>query len=133
MENLLNYVEGSASGDYNTTTNLKYYEWYPWWPHCTGSDWYYYINSENFKIEQHGDKLVVDVLVAGLEKEDLEAFIDNDILLVNSSKVGWNGKINQSIYLSSYNIIYDPVVRMKNGVLRFEFPVKNEKKKLEIE
>lgn len=116
--------------DDSTTTPNFNPNWFPEY----GSSWYWYVNSGDYKIEQHDDKIIVDVLVAGLSKEDIEASLEDSILKVKSSKPGWNGNLNLNIPLDSYKIDLEKVaVKLVNGVLRVEFNVKDEKIKLKIE
>lgn len=104
-----------------------------WFPEY-GTSWYWYVNSGDYKIEQHNDKVVVDVLVAGLSKEDIEAYLEDSVLKVKSSKPGWNGNLNLELSLSSYKVDTDKMtVKLVNGVLRVEFNMKDEKIKLKIE
>lgn len=129
-------VTSSGFTTTDTTTAATYYinsdvtGWYYGW----GYSWPYYVNSGDYKIYEHSDVLVIDVLVAGLEREDIEAFIENSILSVNSTKAAWNGSLTQRFDLNAYRIdMTKPTVKLRNGVLRFEFPLKNEKRVLEIQ
>lgn len=110
--------------------SLNWINWYPQY----GMSWGYYVNSGDYKIEYEDNKIIVDVLVAGLDKKDIEASLENESLKVTSSKPGWNGNVNVDINLSSYKVDFKKVtVKLINGVLRVEFNKKDEKIKLKIE
>lgn len=102
------------------------------WDSSTGSSWYYYVNTGDYKLENWGDNVRLTILTAGLTKEDIEASLEDTRILVTSSKPGWNGALYVDLDLRNYNIdMKDPTVEMANGVLTIDFP-RIEKRKLEI-
>ncbi len=103
------------------------------WDPIGGTSWYYYINTGDYKIEQREGELVIFVLAAGLQNEDIRAHIENGELHVDSTKPGWNGPLHVVLNLMFYKInIESPQAELRNGVLKVSFPTKDEKKKLEI-
>ena len=121
LENLMNlYVDN---------TGVDIINWYP----ETGTSWMYYVNTGDYKLEDHGESIVADILVAGVSKKDIEAYVEDKILKVTSSKPGWNGNVNVTIDLTSHKVSTKNLkIKLSNGVLRVEFPKVDEKIKLEI-
>lgn len=104
------------------------------WDWNTGTSWYYYVNSSNYKTHEKDETLVVDFLVAGLNKEDLKIEIEEEALNVSSTKPGWNGTIAETIYLQPYKVDVETAkATISNGVLRVEIEKDSKSKKRVIE
>jgi len=103
------------------------------WDLSTGSSWSYFVNSGDYKIEDHKDSLAVHILVAGVSKKDIKAYMEGPILTVHTDEIGWNGSVNVTIDLQFYKVdTKNPKIKLSNGVLRVEFPKIDEKINLEI-
>lgn len=99
----------------------------------TGSSWTYYVNSGDYKINSEDNLIVAYILVAGVDMEDIKASTEDKILTVTTEKPGWNGTVDIKLDLSFYKVDMEKAkVRLKDGVLRIEFPKIDEKINLKI-
>jgi HSP20 family molecular chaperone IbpA len=99
----------------------------------TGASWGYFINSGDYKLEYENDSVVAYILVAGVSKKNVKAFMEGKLLSVTTDKPGWNGNVNVEIDLTAYRVNEkDPSIKLANGVLRIEFSKVDEKVNLEI-
>ena len=77
---------------------------------------FYYINSSDYKIEDHEDSVVVNVLVAGVDKKDIKASLEDAVLTVQTEEKGWNGTLNAQINLYGYKIdLENPKIKLSNN------------------
>lgn len=117
----------------NDLTDTLYFDGtggYPWW--WSGSV-YSYSFSNDTKINYTDKELNIEVLVAGVNKEDVEAYVKKNLLTVEMKEISWNGSKKIDIDLSVYEIdVNKHKVSIVNGVLRLSFPRKDEKLKLKI-
>ena len=98
-----------------------------------GTSWTYYVNSGDYKLNSEDNLIVAYILVAGVDKEEIKASIEDKVLTVTTEKPGWNGVVNVNLDLSGYKVdATKPKIKLKEGVLRIEFPKVDEKIELKI-
>lgn len=124
MENISLYNGSDSNACYFDT---PFYDYNPCWI-------YNYNPIEDYKVIVEDGSIIVDVLVAGVEKENIKAWIEGDLLKVSTSIFTWNGTGEIVVSLYEYDVDKNPEnikVGLRNGVLRVEF-LKSSKKLLKI-